>query len=650
MACDQMPRPRQARSARSHVSETPELSVSDLRVRVSGTEVDIITEVSFELASREALGIVGESGCGKTTVAMALLGYARPGTEIAGGHVIVNDQDVLALTGRRLAQIRGRGVSYVPQNPSRALSPGMRVGDQLREMFKAHPVGGDPEALVRSAWEGAQLPFARDILDRYPHQLSGGQQQRVAIAMALVCEPSVIVMDEPTTGLDVVTQARLLDVIAELSDHRDVSIVYVSHDLGVVRNVVDRVAVMYGGRIVEAGPVNDLFRAPAHPYTRRLLEAIPRAHVDTGELRGISGTAVEPWDRPAGCPFAPRCELRVERCESAMPPSASVNSSGSWEVRCWRYDDIDAKTGPVRRRPPEAASSEDETELLGVSDLVAGYKRRRHLIGTSQDPGFALRGVSFAATPGVCLAIVGESGSGKTTLGRCLAGLHKPSSGEVRFLGQPIAPLARDRPPDLRRRIQLVFQDPDSSLNPMMTVGAIIRRPLRQFFDLGRGDETVRIDELLAKVHLPAGIRARKPRELSGGEKQRVAIARALAADPELLICDEVTSALDVAVQASILELLNELRRDRALAMLFISHDLAVVRTISDRVLVLQAGQIVELADRAQLFNKPAAPYTRELLDSVHDLHPGDYPRWETAPVATAGGRGANPQAEESQR
>ena len=610
------------------MSEAAGLRVDGLRVAAVDLDVEIVSDVSFAVPPSATLGIVGESGCGKTTVAMALLGFARPGTSITAGSVVVDGRDLLLLGETDLRRARGREISYVPQNPARALSPGMTVGRQLEEMIDPDASASEREAALQSAWEGAQLPFEPEMLGRYPHQLSGGQQQRVAIAMALVCEPRVIVMDEPTTGLDVLTQDRLLDVIIGLREKRTVSIVYVSHDLGVIRNVVDAVAVMYGGRVVETGPVDDIFRDPAHPYTRRLLEAVPRVGTDTRELRGIPGSAVEPWDRPPGCPFAPRCDIRIERCDLEMPPSEASRESADRRVRCWRAAesfvvsrDRGVAAAPVAEpgRPPSRA-------ILEVSDLVASYRGKRLGVGKGRLPNIAVRGVSFSLPIGECLAVVGESGSGKTTLGRCLAGLHRPLSGELRFEGRPLGPLAQDRPPDVRRRIQLVFQDPDSSLNPHMSIGRIVRRPLRQFFDLSRDDETARVSELLEQVHLPPSVRNRMPRELSGGEKQRVAIARALAADPELLICDEITSALDVAVQASILELLKELRTARALAMLFISHDLAVVRSISDRVLVLRGGEIVELAERETLFEAPDAAYSRELLDAVPDLRPGDYP------------------------
>ena len=318
------------------MSDPSGLSVTGLRVAAVESGIEIVSDVSFEVPASATLGIVGESGCGKTTVAMALLGFARPGTGITAGSVLVGGRDLISLGETDLRRTRGRVISYVPQNPARALSPGMTVGNQLEEMLDPDASATQREAALRSAWEGAQLPFEPEMLGRYPHQLSGGQQQRVAIAMALVCEPQVIVMDEPTTGLDVLTQDRLIDVIIGLREQRTVSIVYVSHDLGVVRNLVDAVAVMYGGRVVETGPVDDIFRDPAHPYTRRLLEAVPRVGADTRELRGIPGSAVEPWNKPAGCPFAPRCDIRIERCDLEMPPSETAHGSAARRVSCWR--------------------------------------------------------------------------------------------------------------------------------------------------------------------------------------------------------------------------------------------------------------------------------------------------------------------------
>jgi peptide/nickel transport system ATP-binding protein len=606
------------------------LVVEGLRVDATDSQFDIVADVNFSVASGEAVGIVGESGSGKTTVAMALLGFSRRGTSVVAGSVSVDGTDLLALDESRLRAQRGRLISFVPQNPAKALSPAMRIGRQVAEMYEIHRADLGDDSLA-AAWAGAQLTYSPEYAARYPHELSGGQMQRVAIAMALVSEPSVIVMDEPTTGLDVNTQARLLDVIRALRSERHTTIVYVSHDLAVVRNLVDRVVVMYGGRIVEEGAVDDIFHAPAHPYTRRLLEAIPRIHHRTGGLRGIPGTAVEPWNRPPGCPFAQRCDYRIDRCESEMPPVEPVGDSRHG-VRCWVWRELGAGgdasadqtplPAPERVRVPTAGGE----SLLSVRDLVAGYRGRRPSPWRARAWVPAVSGATFEVRAGECLAVVGESGSGKTTLGRCLAGLHAPRSGEMEFGGLPLAAQAREREPAIRRRIQIVFQDPDSSLNPSMTVGTLIRRPLKQFFKLSRREETARVSELLETIRLPASMASRVPRELSGGEKQRVALARALAARPDLLICDEVTSALDVAVQANILELLGELRAATGMGILFITHDLAVVRAISDRVIVMHGGEVRETADREELFASPRDAYTRDLLAAVPDLRSDDYP------------------------
>ncbi|MFN8224240.1 MAG: ABC transporter ATP-binding protein [Gaiellales bacterium] len=596
------------------------------------TGVDIVADVSFVVPAGTVLGIVGESGSGKTTVAHALVGAAKAGTRIASGNVEVGGVDLLALNEDSLRAIRGRLISFVPQNQSRSLSPGMRVADQLREMIAVHAPGADADSMLKRAWEGAQLPFEPEFLARYPHQLSGGQQQRVAIAMALVCEPRFMIMDEPTTGLDVLTQARLLDVVRGIRETRELGIVYISHDLGVVRSLVDEVAVMYGGRIVERASVEHLFTAPAHPYTRRLLEATPRLHRETDELRGIPGHAVEPSERPSGCAFAPRCEFRIEQCETDPPPLAT-RSSGR-DVRCWRADELVGRESFASRERRRVPALKGHTPLLTVRDLVAGYGRLKGRGGRAET--LAVRGVSFDLSEGECVALVGESGSGKSTIARCIVGLHAPLSGEIAVGGTRLPGLAADRDTSLRQRIQIVFQDPDSSLNPSMSIGRILGRPLRQFSKLGRQAERQRIAELLEQVHLPPSMASRLPRELSGGQKQRVAIARALAADPRLLVCDEVTSALDVAVQASILELLEELRASIGMAVLFISHDLAVVRAISDVVVVLERGEIREVATRATLFSHPTADYTRRLLEAVPDLQDEDYPSMQSVHRATS--------------
>ena len=597
--------------------------------------VNIVDEVTFAAASGEAIGIVGESGAGKTTVAIALLGYARRSTRIAQGSVRVSGVDVLELEDEELRRARGRRIAFVPQNPAKSLSPGMRIGKQLREVIDAWPESHDPRRSplsVGEAFERAQLPASDEFLKRYPHQLSGGQQQRVAIAMALLCQPDAIVMDEPTTGLDVITQARLMEVIQSLCREGDTTIAYVSHDLGVVRNIAHRVVVMYGGRVVEIGTVADVFRRPRHPYTRRLLEAIPRVRGDY-RPRGIRGAADQPWERPAGCPFVTRCDFADDACHARMPPVEMVDGG---LVRCWNWQQLSLGDG---RRPWAGAGEAAEPELAGpppaldarqpgggemleVEHLRAQYRTR-----TARRAGVfeAVSDVSFALSPGACLAIVGESGSGKTTLARCLAGLHEESAGTITLAGEQLGrPNQRSR--ELRRKIQLVFQDPDSSLNPSMRVDAIIERPLKYYFGLTGEAARRRCHELLTQVQLPLAVSRRYPAGLSGGEKQRVAIARAIAAAPSVIVCDEITSALDVAVQASILTLLQELRRSTGMSLIFISHDLAVVKAISDEIIVMKDGKLIEHAAAATFFRSPKDEYTIDLLDAVVELHDDDYP------------------------
>ncbi|MBS1882844.1 MAG: ABC transporter ATP-binding protein [Actinobacteria bacterium] len=594
------------------------LDVRDLRVEAADGSCTIVEQVSFSVAAGERLGVVGESGSGKTTVATGLLGYARPGTRIAGGTVNLGGIDMLALEERERRHRRGHDIAYVPQDPATGLSPGVRIGKALREMLEVHdPAEADVDGRVALALREAQLPDDADFQARYPHQLSGGQQQRVAIALALICRPSTIVMDEPTTGLDVTTQARLLEVVREiLAEHR-IAMVYVTHDLGVVRNLVDEVAVMYGGRIVESGPVEEIFARPHHPYTRRLLEAVPRISPTAFQPREIPGSAVEPWDWPAGCPFAPRCDYRTDACEVAMPPLEAPATGRA--LRCVNWRTLPERSAGLTRvldLDHAAAAAQRAPTLLAVQELDAGY-------GGNQ---LAVESVSFAVPRGACTAVVGESGSGKTTTLRCIAGLHVPTSGSIRLDGAEIAGRARRREPALRRRIQLVPQNPDSSLNPRRTIEEIIVRPLRQFFSLGRAERRRRTLELLEQVRLPAGMAYRYPRELSGGQRQRVAIARALAAEPELLLCDEVVAALDVAVQAGILELLEDLRADLGMTVVFVSHDLAVVRSISAETVVMAGGRVREVGPTEPLFRSPVDECTQALLADVPDLRASDYP------------------------
>ncbi len=584
-------------------------------VRVDGltlalrTGEPVVEDVSFSLGAGEILGLVGESGSGKTTTALALLGYTRPGVTWRSGTVEVGGEQVRGRDERSLRSLRGRVVSYVPQDPGGALNPSLRVGDAILDVLRAHRAGeGSPE-LVHAALDRVELGGDAGFPRRYPHQLSGGQQQRVTIAMACVCEPPVAVLDEPTTGLDVLTQDRILFELDRLRSEQGMAMVYVSHDLAVVARMADRIVVMYAGRVVENAPAADVIERPRHPYTRALVAAIPDFRYPRS-LRGIPGVSVGVGEWPQGCAFAPRCEHAVERCGEAVP--ALADAAPGHGVRCCRMHEIAAPeraANTLRARP----AAPETTPLLEVTELEARYRSAR----TTRP---AVVDVSFAIPPGRCVALVGESGSGKTTVGRCIAGLHRPSSGSILFAGNWLIADAAARPLDVRRRIQIVFQNPFESLNPRHQVRSSIARPLRVLRRLSRRDADAAVGDLLERVRLPKRVAERFPVELSGGERQRVAIARALAAEPDLLICDEVTSALDVSVQAAVLELLQELQRELGLSMLFITHNLGVVACVADSVLVMDQGSLVESGPVAQVLEDPQPEYTRRLLSAAPTL------------------------------
>ena len=585
----------------------PILVVEGLRVEMA-SGADIVDQVSFTVRSGRVLALVGESGCGKTSTALALLGHARAGTRLAAGAVTLGGRDILRLTPAQLRHERGARIAYVPQDPSASLNPRHRVGDQIAEVLRTHG-GGKEEAArrVRALAEQVRLPSDDAFLRRYPFELSGGQQQRVAIAMAVACAPLAVVLDEPTTGLDVTTQARVLDLVRDLSKQTGAAFVYVTHDLAVVDTIADDVAVMYAGRMVEYGPRERVFRSPAHPYTALLLSAVPRLAIRR-HLTGIAGTAPAPGTRPTGCFFAPRCPVAIDRCRDAFPPEVSLETGHL--ARCWQAATYTppASTALALSGAPRAP---DQT-LLAVDRLVASY-------GRGAGRRAVLHGATFALAAGECLAVVGESGSGKTTLGRCVVGLHRPDAGAVTLHGAPLARVASERPRAQQQAIGIVFQNPDRSLNPRETVGDAIARPLRLYTTENGAARRGHAAELLSRVRLPTSALDRYPRELSGGEKQRVAIARALAASPSLVICDEITSALDVSIQAAIVELLGELRRD-GLALLFITHNLALVNSIADRVLVLEAGEVRECGATAQVISRPEHRYTRALLAAAPEL------------------------------
>jgi peptide/nickel transport system ATP-binding protein len=569
----------------------------------------VIQDVSFQIAPGEILGVVGESGSGKSTLALALLGYTRPGVRFRGGTIEVGGESVIGRDARALRGLRGKVVSYVPQDPGGALNPSMRIGDAILDVLRAHRPQASGDEFLTAALERVELHRDRGFDRRYPHQLSGGQQQRVTIAMATVCEPPIAVLDEPTTGLDVLTQDRVLAELLRLRADERMAMVYVSHDLAVVARMADRILVMYAGRVLEAGPTSTVLERPRHPYTQALVSAIPDVR-EPRALRGIGGVSVGVGEWPPGCPFAPRCEHAQPQCESAVP--SLVLAAADHAVRCCRWQELTAGR-TVGSSARSQAGARSGVPLLEVSGLEARY-------GSSGDDPPAVRDVSFTIEPGECVALVGESGSGKSTIARCVAGLHVPSAGTITFDGQAVAGAARSRPLEVRRRIQIVFQNPYQSLNPRQRVHSSIERPLRVLRRLSREEARREVDELLQRVRLPARLAERFPGELSGGERQRVAIARALAAEPDLLVCDEVTSALDVSVQAAVLELLQELRADLHLSMLFITHNLGVVACIADSVLVMDRGTVCEAGPVDTVLRAPSNEYTSRLLKAAPSL------------------------------
>ncbi len=591
------------------------VAVQDLEIQIAATRTPVVSDVSFEIARGEILGVVGESGSGKTTVGLALLGHARRGLAIAGGSVLLGGRNILALSDEQLRRLRGGAVSYVPQDPASSLNPALRVGLQIREVLEAHagdrdgnggrPARADHSARIAEMMREVALPDDPKFLRRYPHELSGGQQQRIGLAMAFANRPRLIVLDEPTTGLDVTTQAHVLSTVRELARLHDVAALYVSHDLAVVATLASRVAVMYAGRVVELATAETLFSAAGHPYTRRLIGAIPRLKGGRS-LVGIPGHAASPGNRPPGCSFAPRCSMRIEQCDQELPALRPV-ASGHF-VRCIRAEEVLTQEQRRIGDPIEMPAAE-EVAALRLDNVVASYGRNE-----------IVHSVSLSLAAHECLALVGESGSGKTTIARSIAGLHHNWTGKITLGDVPLQNSARRRSKDTRRRIQYIFQNPYGSLNPRRTVGEIIAQPLQVFGTASGREADRRIGEMLERVSLTASYAARYPDQLSGGERQRVAIARALVCDPAVLICDEVTSALDVSVQAAIVELLGNLQRDLGLSMLFITHNLPLVRSIAQRVAVLHNGVIAEIGDAAQVLGTPVQPYTRQLISDTPSL------------------------------
>ena len=601
------------------MTDAPALELRDVDVvyTVRGIDRPVLRGVSLEVGRGESYGLVGESGCGKSTAALAIVRYLARNGRVSGGSISVAGRDVLGLRGGNLRRYRAETVSMVYQNPGAALNPSIRVGAQVAEAFTV--LGASRSAAEERAREALALVQIADpgsVMSRYPHQLSGGMQQRVVIAMALAKNPALLVLDEPTTGLDATVEAEVLDLVSRLQRELHTSVLFISHNLGVISKMCSRVGVLYAGRLVEEGPVETVLRDPRHPYTVGLLRCIPRGGVqkDHGRLDTIPGFLPALGTELAGCVFADRCALADERCHIEEPPLITIE--GGHESRCWYHDRAPELPREEAADIELATVDRDSAPIVRVEGLSKVFKQRGHEV-------YALTDVSAAIWPGETLGLVGESGSGKTTLARTLLGIVPPTAGTALLEGSPLPTRYQKRSREQLRALQIVFQNPDSALNRRHSVRRILLRSLKKLAGVSGSAAEARMQELARRVRLTERTLTQKPAQLSGGLKQRAAIARAFAGDPKLVVCDEPTSALDVSVQAAILNLLVELQAEKRVAYLFISHDLGVVRYISDRIAVLYLGRLQELGPADVVFDGPHHPYTEALLSAVPTVDGG---------------------------
>ncbi len=592
---------------------TPALEFKELHLAyvVRGVPREVLRGVSFSVQPGESYGLVGESGCGKSTAAYAAVRYLPRNAKILSGSVELGGRDVMSLGTEELRLLRANNASIVYQDPGQALNPTIKVGPQLAEAFTVTGMSASDAAVqARAMLQKVQIADPDSVLGRYPHQLSGGMQQRVVIAMALACDPQLLILDEPTTGLDATVEAEVLDLVRKLRDEYGTSVLFISHNLGAVRSMCDRVGVLYAGQLVEEGSAQEVFDAPQHPYTVGLLRCLPRHGSKKTDQRLETIPGFLPLlgaDLPT-CVFVDRCPLADEICRTQVPPMVDL---GGRIARCHHTDRVHDIA--VADLPKGTASTVDRTrdpllQLRGVSKTFhQGGKQIK-----------AVRDVTLDLFPGETLGLVGESGSGKTTLAHTILGIHAPDqAGTLTFAGTPLASHTRKRSDDAIRGIQIVFQNPDSALNRRHSVRRIIGRSLRRLAKVEPAKIEDELHEITAAVRLTDRHLDMRPAQLSGGLKQRVAIARAFAGRPRIVVCDEPTSALDVSVQAAILNLLSDLQRDGDTSYVFISHDLRVVRYLSDRIAVLYLGRIMELGPAERVFDGPHHPYTEALLSAA---------------------------------
>ena len=584
---------------------------------VAAGELRAVDGVSFELRRGECFALVGESGCGKSVTALSLMRLLPEAGRIAGGRVELDGVDLLGLPEAAMRAVRGKRVAMIFQEPATALNPVLTVGSQIAEVIRRHSSEKNPREKAIGLLRAVGLPDPEQRYDAYPFQLSGGQRQRVMIAAALAVEPEVLIADEPTTALDVTIQAQILDLLAKLQAERGMALLLITHDLGIVAKMAHRVAVMYAGELVELAGREAFLRAPQHPYSQKLFAALPSPQRRSAQLAVIRGQVPPLTAKFGGCRFAERCELAFDRCRAEAPKL--LEPARGHFARCHLRERgpagsrtaAPAQDSPPADRPPQRA-------LLEVKDLKVHFPVRKGIFRRTVGHVKAVDGVSFALHEGRTLALVGESGCGKTTTGKAILKLIELTSGEVSFEDAPIAALGRGAMRPLRKALQIIFQDPYSSLNPRLRVQEILLEGMRSLEVLASDAERLaRLESLLAEVGMPADALGRYPHEFSGGQRQRLAIARALAVNPKLIVCDEPTSALDVSVQAQILNLLRSLQRAHGLSYLFITHNMAVVEYLAHEVAVMLQGRIVEHGPVDEVLRSPKHPYTRELLAAV---------------------------------
>jgi len=576
-----------------------------------------VRDVSLTLRRNESIGIIGESGCGKSTLAFSIMRYLATNAE-TDGKLIFNGKDLMENTESEMDKIRGNRIAMVFQNPSTSLNPALTIGFQLDEVGIMHQKLSKVQARKASlaAMEMMNIGDPKGTARRYPHQISGGIQQRICIAMAILCKPDIMILDEPTTALDVTTEAVILESIKDLKEKLNMSLIYISHDMGVINKVSEKIVVMYNGEVVEQGPKAKIFEHPSHPYTRALINCMPRGGVvkENTKLNTIKGYVRRRGIVESGCPYAERCDARNDTCEAKYGMRSIRDEHIAACDRAYA-EDIEETIKKKRAPRVRAVAPKEPVTILGLENVHKIYGSRRKV--------YAVNGIDVEVNSGTVMGIVGESGCGKSTTGHMVAGLYKPTKGKITFDGGDITQGWRQRSPETLKDIQLIFQNPGRSLNPSHTVEQIIGRPMKTLLHMkSREERKNKIISLLHKVDLGDEYLAKKPNQLSGGEQQRVAIARALSISPKMIVCDEPTSALDVSVQASVLNLLNDLQHDSEVTYLFISHDLNVINYLSDTIMVMYAGKICEYGKRDEVMSKPFHPYTEALLSAMPEVDP----------------------------